>query len=147
MRRVSAENPDMPIAITTRQLEALTRLAEAHARMALKSEVTVEDAEAAIRLMKAFLEGAGIDIESGHIDIDIIMTGKPKSKQQKYSRVLEIIEELEAESEEGCAWLKQIVERAVADGIESRIVDEAIKMFYREGVIMEKKPQCWSVVR
>ncbi len=147
MRRVSAENPDMPVAITTRQLEALTRLAEAHARMALKEEVTVEDAEAAIRLMKTFLERAGIDIESGQIDIDIIMTGKPRSKQQKFSRILEIIEELESESEEGCAPLKAIVERAVSEGIESKIVDEAIKIFHREGSIMEKKPQCWSVVR
>ncbi len=147
MRKVSAENPDAPIAITTRQLEALTRLAEAHARMALKSEVTVEDAEAAIRLMKTFLERAGMDIESGQIDIDIIMTGRPRSKQQKYSRIIEIIEELESESEEGCARLKQIVERAVAEGIESKLVEEAIRTFYREGVIMEKTPQCWSIVR
>ena len=147
MRRLSAENPDMPITITTRQLEALTRLAEAHARMALKNEVTAEDAEAAIRLMKTFLERAGVDVESGQIDIDVILTGKPRSKQQKFSRILEIIERLESESDEGCARLKQILEAALSEGIESRIVEEAIRAFYREGVIMEKEPQCWSVVR
>ncbi len=147
MRRMSIENPEGAIAITARQLEALIRLAEAHAKMALKNEVTVEDAEAAIRLMKTFLESAGMDIESGRIDIDVIMTGKPRSKQEKLTRILEIIEELEESSEEGCARIKEIQRRAAAEGIESSLVEEAIKGFRRDGMIYEKSIGCYAVVR
>ncbi len=147
MRRMSAENPEGAIAITARQLEALIRLAEAHAKMALKNEVTAEDAEAAIRLMKSFLESAGMDIESGRIDIDVIMTGKPRSKQEKLTRIMEIIEELEQESEEGCARLKEIHRRAASEGIESSLVEEAIKSFRRDGLIYEKSIGCFAVVR
>ena len=147
MRRMSMENPEGAIAITARQLEALIRLAEAHAKMALKNEVTIEDAEAAIRLMKTFLESAGMDIESGRIDIDVIMTGKPRSKQEKLTRILEIIEELEESSEEGCARIKEIQRRAAAEGIESSLVEEAIKGFRRDGMIYEKSIGCYAVVR
>ncbi|ABM80752.1 minichromosome maintenance protein MCM [Hyperthermus butylicus] len=147
MRRMSSENPEGPISITTRQLEALIRLAEAHARIALRNEVTVEDAEAAIRLMKAFLESAGLDVESGRIDIDVIMTGKPRSKQEKLTRILEIIEQLESESDEGCARLREIQRRAAAEGIESSLVEEAISSFRRDGIIYEKTIGCYAVVR
>ncbi|NAZ31805.1 MAG: AAA domain-containing protein, partial [Acidilobus sp.] len=41
----------IPVPVTARQLEALVRLSEAHARMGLKDTVTAEDAEEAIRLM------------------------------------------------------------------------------------------------
>jgi len=147
MRRLSAENPEGAVAITARQLEALIRLAEAHAKMALKHDVTREDAEAAIRLMKSFLESAGLDIESGRIDIDVIMTGKPRSKQEKLTRILEIIEQLEEESEEGCARIKEIHKRAAGEGIESSLVEEAIKSFKRDGMIYEKSIGCYAVVR
>ena len=147
MRRLSSENPEGPISITARQLEALIRLAEAHARIALRNEVTVEDAEAAIRLMKTFLESAGLDVESGRIDIDVIMTGKPRSKQEKLTRIMEIIEELEESSDEGCARIRDIQHKAAAEGIESSIVEEAIRSFRREGVIYEKTVGCYAVVR
>jgi replicative DNA helicase Mcm len=147
MRRISSENPEGPISITARQLEALIRLAEARARMALRNEVLEEDAEAAIRLMKTFLESAGLDIESGKIDIDVIMTGKPRSKQEKLTRILEIIEELENESDESCAPVKAIHRRAASEGIDSSTVEEAIRTFRRDGVIYEKSLGCYSIVR
>jgi len=147
MRRMSSESAEGAITITARQLEALIRLAEAHAKMALKDKVTIEDAEAAIRLMKAFLESAGMDIESGRIDIDVIMTGKPRSKQEKLTRIMEIIDELEAESEEGCARVKDITRRAVSEGIESSLVEEALRGFRRDGLIYEKTIGCYSIVR
>ncbi|MCS6788945.1 MAG: Minichromosome maintenance protein MCM, partial [Aigarchaeota archaeon] len=50
------------VAITARQLESLVRLAEARARALLRDAVTVEDAQAAIRLMKKSLSEVGIDV-------------------------------------------------------------------------------------
>ncbi len=145
MRRTSYDNTESPIPITTRQLEALVRLAEAHARMALRNEVTSEDAEAAIRLTRTFLESAGVDVESGQIDIDTIMTGKPKSRREKLTRIMEIISELEEGRE--CAPVREIQKRAAQEGIESSIVEEAIRSFRRDGLIYEKTTGCYALVR
>lgn len=147
MRKISTESPESPVAVTARQLEALIRLAEAHARMALKTEVTEEDAEEAIRLMKVFLEGVGIDVESGAIDIDVIMTGKPRSQQEKMAKLLELIEELESDSEEGCVRIKELVRRAEEEGLDSRFVERAIRVLKREGTIFEKRLGCISIVK
>ncbi|HID41600.1 MAG TPA: Minichromosome maintenance protein MCM, partial [Pyrodictium sp.] len=81
------------------------------------------------------------------IDIDVIMTGKPRSKQEKLTRIMEIIEELESESEEGCARLKEIQRRAASEGIESSLVEEAIRSFRRDGIIYEKSLGCYAIVR
>ncbi|MBS7610601.1 minichromosome maintenance protein MCM [Candidatus Bathyarchaeota archaeon] len=90
MRGVS-EFAESPIAITARQLESIVRLAEARARIALREEVTADDAKRAIALMSKSLEQVGMDIATGKIDIDIIMTGKPKSLRDKLQAVIGVI--------------------------------------------------------
>lgn len=49
------QSPEDPIQISARQLEALKRLAQAHAKILLKTEAGIDDARAAIRLMTASL--------------------------------------------------------------------------------------------
>ncbi len=144
MRRKSAEAPEAPIAITTRQLEALIRLAEAHARMALKNYVEAEDAAEAIRLMSVMLENVGIDLETGHIDIDVIMTGKPKSVRDKELIIKDIIRELSSES--GCAKVKDIVKEAVKRGIDEDFVEKYVMGLRRAGELYEVRPGCMSFV-
>lgn len=144
MRRKSAEVPEAPIAITTRQLEALIRLAEAHARMALKSYVDVEDAAEAIRLMNVILENVGIDVETGQIDIDVIMTGKPKSIRDKELIIKDVIKELS--SEEGCAKIKDIVREAVKKGIDEDFVEKYITSLRRAGELYEVRAGCVNFV-
>jgi len=89
--RSASEFAESPIAITARQLESIVRLAEARARVALREEVTAEDAKRAILLMSKSLEQVGMDISTGKIDIDIIMTGKPKSLRDKLQAVIGVI--------------------------------------------------------
>ncbi len=144
MRKKSLESPDAPIAITARQLEALIRLAEAHAKMALKSEVTAEDAAEAIRLMKSMLESVGIDVESGEIDVDVIMTGKPKSTREKYLILEDIIRELS--KEEGCAKIKDIISKAKQRGLDEKFIEEALRRMRKEGIIFEKGSACFALV-
>jgi replicative DNA helicase Mcm len=69
--RAASETEGSPVAITARQLESLVRVAEARARVALKKEVSADDAEAAIAIMKRSLEEVGIDISSYKMDIDL----------------------------------------------------------------------------
>ncbi|HIP56582.1 MAG TPA: minichromosome maintenance protein MCM [Ignisphaera aggregans] len=144
MRKRSLEVPDAPIAITARQLEALIRLAEAHARMALRDKVTAEDAAEAIRLMKSMLESVGIDVESGEIDVDVIMTGKPKSQREKMLILEEIIRELA--KEEGCAKVRAIVSRGKQRGLDERFIEEMLTKMKREGLIFEAKEGCYAFV-
>ncbi|BDB97702.1 minichromosome maintenance protein MCM [Saccharolobus caldissimus] len=144
MRKKSAENPDSPILITPRQLEALIRISEAYARMALKPLVTREDAERAINIMRIFLESVGVDIESGKIDIDTIMTGKPKSAREKMMKVLEIIDSLTSSSE--CARLKEIIKEAQQIGIEKSNVEKLVVDMRKSGIIYEAKPECYKKV-
>ncbi len=96
--RAASETEGSPIAITPRQLEALVRLAEARARMACRKEILAEDAEAAIAIMRRSMEEVGIDVTSGKMDIDIVMTGKPKSVRDKLQVVLSAIVEMERET-------------------------------------------------
>ena len=96
--RAASETEGTPVAITARQLESLVRLAEARARVALRENVTIEDAERAVEIMKISLEQVGIDISSQKFDIDIIMTGKPKSLRDKLSIILGVITTMEKET-------------------------------------------------
>jgi replicative DNA helicase Mcm len=143
MRKASAENKETPIAITARQLEALIRLTEAHARMRLSSIASEEDAAEAIRLMKTMLESVGIDIESGSLDIDTIMTGKPKSRREKMIVIEDIIKELSSASQIGCASVKDILSRAKEMGIEEETAEKMLSQLLKEGIIYEKTSGCY----
>jgi len=96
--RSASETEGTPIAITARQLESLVRIAEARARMAFRKEILAEDAEAAIAIMQRSLEEVGIDVSSHKLDIDIIMTGKPKSARDRLQVILGTIIEMEKET-------------------------------------------------
>ena len=147
LRKRSAEREDAPLAITTRQLEALIRLAEAHARMALRDKVTAEDAAEAVRLMNTMLEKVGMDVETGVLDIDTILVGKPKSMREKEILILDLIKELAEENEVGeCARLKELRRRAEEEGIDETTLGRIIKSLRRTGDIYEKRPGCYAVV-
>ena len=96
--RSASEAEGSPVAITARQLESLVRVSEARARAALRKEVLAEDAEASVAIMKRSLEEVGIDLSSYKMDIDLIMTGKPKSVRDKLHAVLSTLMEMEKDT-------------------------------------------------
>jgi replicative DNA helicase Mcm len=123
-----------PLPITVRQLEALIRLAKSYARLRLSDRVTVEDANRAINLVRKSLEQVGIDTKTGFVDVDLIMTGVPKSQREKVLRLLDIIRELEAEYE-GAVPIKKVKERAANEGISERFVDYVINKEKDQGTL------------
>ncbi|MCD6444428.1 ATP-binding protein [Candidatus Bathyarchaeota archaeon] len=132
--RSAGELADSPIAITARQLESVIRLAEARARVALREEVTAEDAKAAVRLMRASLEQVGIDMATGKIDIDIIMTGKPKSLRDKLQAVIGVIVDLSRQM--GMAEEEAVYEVLERDyGISRSEAVSLIEQLRRDGTI------------
>ena len=144
LRKKSAENPKAPLAISVRQLEALVRLAEAHAKMALKDRVEAEDAAEAVRLMNTVLQKVGMDVETGVLDIDVIMVGKPRSMQEKELMLLNLIKQLAEESEFGCVKRKYLKRKAMEMGIDERTFERLIISLRRVGDIYEKRALCYA---
>jgi replicative DNA helicase Mcm len=128
--RSASETEGTPIAITARQLESLVRIAEARARVGLRKEVLAEDAEAAIRIMGLSLKEVGIDITSGKQDIDIIMTGRPKSVRDRLQLILGALIEMERETgivEKGALLNKLQVEYEINTMEAERLIGQLIK--------------------
>jgi replicative DNA helicase Mcm len=136
MREKAKEADGVPIPLTARQLWAILRLARAASRVRFSSETTVEDAERAIRLVKVSLEQAGLDMETGVVDIDKIMVGVTKSQRDRLTHVLDIIRELEKEFN-APVMKSEIVERAVKEGISERDVENAIDRLKQDGQIYD----------
>ncbi len=132
--RSASETEGSPVAITARQLESLVRTAEARARSALRKEISPEDAEAAITIMKRSLGEVGIDISSSKIDIDLIMTGKPKSLRDKLQTIISTIMEMEKETGlvEKAALLNELETKyTIQIGEAERLINQLL----REGTI------------
>jgi replicative DNA helicase Mcm len=139
--RSASETEGSPVAITARQLESLVRISEARARVALRSEVTAADADAAITIMKRSLEEVGIDMSSYKVDIDLIMTGRPKSIRDKLHVVLSTLMDMEK--------ITGIVEKdALVNELETKQkiprgeVERMIGQLLREGTIYEPREGC-----
>jgi replicative DNA helicase Mcm len=139
--RAASETEGSPVAITARQLESLVRIAEARARVALRQQVTAEDAGAAITIMKRSLEEVGIDLSSYKMDIDLIMTGRPKTLRDRLSIVLSTLMTMEK--------VTGIVEKeALVNEIETKQkiprteIERMIGQMLREGTIYEPREGC-----
>jgi len=136
--RSASETEGTPIAITPRQLESLIRIAEARARVAFRKEVLAEDAEASIAIMKRSLEEVGIDISSHKLDIDIIMTGKPKSLRDKLQVILGAM--IEMEKETGMVEKSSLLEKLQTQHeISSSEAERLIGQLLKEGTIYSPK--------
>lgn len=140
MRASSLEGGEASaVSITARQLESLVRLSEARARVHLREEVTVEDAEAAIALMQRSLEQVGIDVETGEVDIDILYTGKPRSLQMQLQKVLNVISEMERM--EGTVRDEDLFDSLMSDhGISRTEAARLIGVLMRDGTIYSPRP-------
>ena len=136
--RSASEAEGSPVAITARQLESLVRISEARTRVALRNEVSAEDAEAAIAIMKRSLEEVGIDLSSYKMDIDLIMTGKPKSMRDRLQIVLSTLMEMEKETGivEKIALLSELeTKHNIPRGEAERLLGQLL----REGTVYEPR--------
>jgi len=143
MREMAQEAEDMPIPLTARQLWAIVRLAKARARVRLSGVVTEEDSQVAINLVKSSLRRAGLDMETGQVDIDKIYTGITKSQRDKIKEVLFIIQKLEDKYQ--TAKKDEIVEEAVNKGIDKSQVRDIIEKLKNQGDIFEPRFEQYKV--
>jgi len=137
MRSISG-SAESPVAITPRQLESLIRLSESRARSFLRDKVTVEDARAIIRLVTVSLQDVGIDTTTGKIDIDVIMTGKPKSLRDRMQIIISTVGEMEKET--GFVEETPLYEALKEKGVDEEKARAAVSQLIREGVLYAPKP-------
>ncbi|ORX52118.1 MCM-domain-containing protein [Piromyces finnis] len=90
------------VAATTRQLESMIRLSEAHARMRLSNIVEVGDVDEAYRLIRTAMQSSAIDPVTGRIDMDLINTGFSSRRRSQNAnlqkQLLEIINSIDKPS-------------------------------------------------
>ena len=133
-----------PIPITARQLEALIRLSEAHAKMRLSEIVTKEDARAAIELMEYTLRKTAMD-EEGNIDVSILEVGKSSKKINKMDKILSIIKELQDLEDYG-APREEIIKEASRYGIGKSEVEKILEELKANSMIYEPRSGYYKVL-
>jgi DNA replication licensing factor MCM4 len=100
MRALGADvrSQDRRITATTRQLESMIRLAEAHAKMRLSLTVEASDVAEAVRLIKSALKQAATDARTGLIDMGLltegVSAGERRRKEDLKGAVLGALDEM-----------------------------------------------------
>lgn len=141
LRRSSQEN--QAIMITPRQLESLIRLTKAHARMHLRGAVNDDDVLEAVALFEASMRQVGVDPETGKIDIDTIMTGKPRGLQIRLGVLLETIVASSDSSVDGAAHRDELLEAAKARGIKEAELEKLLGVLIKDGTIFSPRPNLY----
>ncbi len=143
--RKQGEDPNSPVPVTARQLEALIRLAEASARVRLSGSITTEDTDRVIRIVMASLKQVMTDPETGRLDADIINVGISKSQKDRIKVLREIIRELQSEYK-GTAPIEDIIMKAEESGIKKDTVEDMIQKLKGAGEIVEARNGQFKVV-
>ncbi len=138
-KRSIGDQQDAPVPITARQLGALIRLGQAHARMALRSEVTMEDAEAAIRLLEYSLRQTGTDQETGMPDIDTILTGQSTSQRNRLESIHDLIKEMTRQAG-GAISINDVIEEGERRNLQKQAIERAIEQLTAEGLLYRPEP-------
>ena len=136
MRNVESEGM---ITVTPRQLEGLVRLATARARLLMKTQVEGEDAERAIFLMQSMLQDAGVDVNTGKVDLGVLQ-GRPHSEVSKMQLFMDVMKSLEGDEKRPVdekAFVKELVKTGKFTEDEAR---KYLKKLQRESAIYESKP-------
>ena len=129
------------ITATTRQLESMIRLAEAHAKMRLSEEVTANDVNEAVRLIKSALKQAATDARTGLLDMGLLTEGTSASERRRKTDLKKAITDLlddmtrTGESARYSEVYRRITEQASAT-IEGVEFADAIKSLEQEGQVL-----------
>ena len=146
MRSIEDEDKEKMITITPRQLEGLIRLATARARLLLKNQVEKDDAERAIYLFNEMLENAGVDVNTGKVDIGTLQ-GRPRSEASKLSTFMETIRLLEGDNKSPVSEQELIGELEKSEKFKGEDeVRRFIRKMINEAAIYESTPGHYNTV-
>lgn len=128
------------ITATTRQLESMIRLAEAHAKMRLSETVTRDDVKEAVRLIKSALKQAATDARTGLIDMSLLTEGTSASERRRKAdlknAVLALLDEMTRTGQ--AARYSEVVKKLGEQSsmpVEGNEFAETIRLLEQEGSI------------
>ncbi len=143
--RRQGEEPNAPVPITARQLEALVRLSEAAARARLSSVVEVDDARRATRIMENFLKRVSMT-EEGKLDIDLTQGGVSHSQRERFDIAQRVMRELQ-EAHDGYFTVEQYHEAMEKAEVPRAKADAILQTLRNQGEIIEARPNQLQLVR
>ncbi|MGA9839344.1 MAG: minichromosome maintenance protein MCM [Thermoplasmata archaeon] len=143
--REQGEEPNSPVPITARQLEALVRLSEAAAKARLSSEVGVEDAQRAIQIMQNFLKRVAMT-EGGKLDVDLVQSGVSHSQRERLDIVMRVMRELQDRGE-GTFSVEEYIAASERAGVPANRAEALLQTLRNQGEIIESRPNRLQLVR
>jgi len=132
--RAEGAGEDAAVPVTARKLEALVRLSEASARVRLSDTVERADADRAVDIAHYCLKEIGIDPETGELDADVIETGTSKTQRDRVKNILDIVEEIEDEYDDG-APVEVVLDRAEEVGVTPQKAEHEIENLKQKGEV------------
>ena len=145
MRALGADvrSQEKRITATTRQLESMIRLAEAHAKMRLAETVEPHDVAEAVRLIKSALKQAATDQRTGLIDMGLLTEGISSSERRRKEDlkggVVGVLDDMLRTGTHGAVRVSEVTKR-LAEGsgteVDGQEVLEALRSLESEGQVM-----------
>lgn len=127
------------ITATTRQLESMVRLSEAHARMRFSGFVELPDVKEACRLMREAIRTSAMDPRTGKIDMGMLNTGtgqgQRKMREDMRRGVLSVLEG--AGGTRGMKWAEAVRLLGEQSSVKVDTIEfaEVIKGLENEGLV------------
>ncbi|KAI9769174.1 MAG: hypothetical protein M1839_003778 [Geoglossum umbratile] len=129
------------ITATTRQLESMIRLSEAHAKMRLSEVVTVADVAEAVRLIRSAIKESATDARTGLIDMGLLTEGTSASerrrKQDLKNAIVALLDEMTRQG--GAARYSDVLRRLGEQSsgqVDGNEFAEALRALEQEGQAM-----------
>jgi DNA replication licensing factor MCM4 len=128
------------ITATTRQLESLIRLSEAHARMRFSDFVELADVKEASRLMREAIRTSAMDPRTGKIDMGMLNTGtgsgQRKMRDDMRRGILSVLDSA-GNAGRGIKWAEavRLLGEQSSVKVDSAEFTEVIKALENEGLV------------
>lgn len=126
------------ITATTRQLESMIRLSEAHARMRFSPFVELQDVKEACRLMREAIRASATDPRTGAIDMEMLNTGTGQHQRRLRADLKrELVKLLETSGNRGIRWSEAIKQLANQSSIpvDTTEFNDTVRSLETEGIV------------
>jgi replicative DNA helicase Mcm len=147
LRERSKANGVNTIPVNLRNMEAVVKLAEAHAKLRLSETVEVEDLDVAKEIFLDCVKTIMTDDDTGVIDQSMISSKVPLSKRGKMEVFFEILNSLADNSETGEILFGQIKDEALAKGMREYEINMFLDGLIRETKIFEPRRGVFKLIQ
>jgi replicative DNA helicase Mcm len=131
------DSEDAIVSILARNLDALVRLSESYAKMALRDKVIKSDVEDVIKLFKRFLKDTGYDETTGKIDMDRILVGQSRSSISKLDKMLTRLKEIFEDGNWKALEKNNVIQ--IQEDLDEKWIKDALEELIKEGTLYEPR--------